>query len=391
MRSALVVGQVALSMTLLLSAGLLLRSFAKVMSVDPGFRTNQVFTFGIGIPEARYNSERKMVAFHERVLRKLHEIPGVEAAALSGRPPLTGSNGTDFQFEAFPVEKRQRPRVAASVVTPEYFRVLSIPLTRGRNFSEYDHADAPRVALVNEAFVKAHSANANPIARRIRTGWENGELNPGGAVSEIVGVVADVRQQSLEIAPQPQIYLCALQYGMEGAVYEVRFAGGEAELSVAAQAAVAAVDGRLQSICVRPMSELVRSSLADRRTAALLLGILALVALGLTAVGIYGVISFLAAQRTSEMAIRMALGAQRWQVARLIVGQGIRLAAIGAVAGAVASLWAGQLLRAHLYETPTSDPLTIGGAAALLLATAAAACAAPAVRVAATDVSRSLN
>jgi len=277
------------------------------------------------------------------------------------------------------------------VVTPEYFRVLSIPLRRGRTFSEYDHADAPRVALVNEAFVKAHSANANPIARRIRTGWENGELNPGGAVSEIVGVVADVRQQSLEIAPQPQIYLCALQYGMEGAVYEVRYAGGEAELSVAAQAAVAAVDGRLQSIRVRPMSELVRSSLADRRTAALLLGILALVALGLTAVGIYGVISFLATQRTSEMAIRMALGAQSWQVARLIVGQGIRLAAIGAVAGAVASLWAGQLLRAHLYETPTSDPLTIGGAAALLLATAAAACAAPAVRVAATDVSRSLN
>jgi putative ABC transport system permease protein len=266
-------------------------------------------------------------------------------------------------------------------VSPEYFRVLSIPLRGGRSFSEFDHADAPRVAVVNEAFAKAYGS---PIGKRIRTSWQNGELNPGGAVSEIVGVAGDVRQKSLEIAPLPQIYLSALQYGMEGGAYVFRAAGGQAALEAAAQAAVAAVDGRLQSIRLNPMSEFVRHSVADRRMAALLLGLLAAVALGLTAVGIYGVISFLAAQRTQEMSIRMALGAQGWQVASLIVGQGIRLAAIGILIGAAASLWAGWLLRARLYEIPPSDPVSIVGAAALLLATTAAACGVPAARVTST-------
>jgi putative ABC transport system permease protein len=391
LRSAMVIGQVALSMTLLLSAGLLLRSFVRVMSVDPGFRTGQVFQFGIGIPEARYNTERKIVEFHQRVLRKLQEIPGVEAASFSGRLPLTGTFGTAFEFEAAPVEKRLRPRIPVNVVSPDYFRVLSIPLRAGRSFSEYDHADAPRVALVNEAFVKAYSANANPIGRRIRTSLDNGELNPGGAVSEIAGVASDVRQQSLETAAQPQIYLCALQYGLEGGAYVFRSARGEAGLAAAAQAAVAEVDGRLQSIHVRPMSEFVQNSVSDRRTAALLLGMLAVVALGLTAVGIYGVIAFLATQRTPEMAIRLALGAQSWQVARLIVGHGLRLATIGIAAGAVGSAWAGALLRAQLFETLAFDPVTMGCAAVLMLATAAAACAAPAKRVSSTSLRRFLS
>src|SRR5258706_13740051 len=168
---------------------------------------------------------------------------------------------------------------------------------------------------------------------------------------------------------------------MEGGAYVFSAAGSEGKLSRAAQAAVAAVDGRLQTIRVKPMSEFVLNSLADRRTAALLLGLLALVALGLTAVGIYGVVSFLATQRIPEMSIRLALGAQGWQVARLIVEQGVRLAAIGVLVGAVASLWAVWLLRAHLYETSAADPVTIAGAAALLLATAAAACAGPALRI----------
>jgi putative ABC transport system permease protein len=384
-RRALIVGQVALSMTLLLSAGLLLRSFFNVMSIDPGFRTSQVFEFGIGIPEARYNTERKMVAFHSQVLRKLRETTGIEAAAVTSSLPLTGTRGTDFEFEGSPIEKRQRPRVVVSVVSPQYFRVLSIPLRGGRTFSEFDHADAPRVALVNEAFAKAYGS---PIGKRIRTSWQNGALNPGGAVSEIVGVAGDVRQKSLETAPLPQIYLCALQYGMEGGAYVFRAKG----IAVAAPAAVAAVDGRLESIRVKPMSEFVFNSVADRRMAALLLGLLAAVALGLTAVGIYGVISFLTAQRAQEMWIRIALGAQGWQVAALIVGQGIRLAAIGILVGAAASLWAGWLLRAHLYEIPPSDPLTMAAAAALLLVMAAAACGAPALscyhRTDATDCTR---
>jgi predicted permease len=391
LRSVLVVAQVALSMTLLLSAGLLLRSFFRLMSVDPGFQTARVFKFGIGIPEARYDTERKMIAFHRRLIRKLEEIPGVEVAAQSGRLPLTGSIGTDFEFESAPVERIRRPRVPVNPVSPGYFRALSIPLISGRDFSEYDLADKPRVALVNEAFVRAYSPHANPIGKRIRTGFENGELNPGGAVSEIVGVAGDVRQFSLEIAPKPQVYLCAFQYGLEGGTYVLRAAGSEAALSGATQAALASIDGRLQQIHVRPMSETVRNNLGDRRVAVLLLGVLSLAALGLTAVGIYGVMSFLATQRMREMAIRMALGAHTWQVAGLIVRQGLVLAVAGVSIGALASVWAGSWLRAQLYETSGFDPLAVCAAAALLLAAAMLACAAPALRAAATPVSRLLQ
>ena len=391
LRSVLVVAQVALSMTLLLSAGLLLRSFFRLMSVDPGFRTARVFKFGIGIPEARYDTERKMIAFHQRLIRKLEEIPGVEAAAQSGWLPLTGSVGTDFEFESAPVERMHRPRMPVNPVSPGYFRALSIPLISGRDFSEYDLADKPRVAVVNEAFVRAYSPHANPIGKRIRTGFENGELNPGGAVSEIVGIAGDVRQFSLEIAPKPQVYLCALQYGLEGGTYVLRAGPTETSLPTAVQAVVAAVDPRLQQIHVHPMSDIVRNNLGDRRIAALLLGILSLAALGLTAVGIYGVISSLATQRMREMAIRVALGAQRWQVAGLIVRQGLVLAVTGVSIGALASVWAGSLLRAQLYETSGFDPLTVCATAALLLTAALLACAAPAGRAASAPVSRLLQ
>ncbi|HTM48318.1 MAG TPA: ADOP family duplicated permease [Bryobacteraceae bacterium] len=391
LRSGLVVVQVALSMTLLLGAGLLLRSFVKVMSVDPGFRASQVFQFGVGIPEARYDTERKMVAFHQQVLRNLNQSPGVESAAFSSRLPLAGTMGTDFEFVESPVDKERRPRAGASVVTPDFFRVLSIPLHGGRGFTELDHPDAPRVALVNEAFVRAYTGGRSPLGRRIRTGFQNGELNPGGAVSEIVGVVGDVRQRSLEVLPQPQVYLCGLQYGLEGGSYIFRAAGTPAALSSTARDAVASVDGRLQSIRLRAMSDVVALSQSGRRSAALLSGLLALVALALTAVGIYGVVSFLAAQRIPEMSIRLALGARPWQVTRLIVEQGVRLAAIGIVTGAVASLWAASLLRAGLYETPVTDPLTMLASAALLLSTAIAACLGPAARAGLRDVRSNLR
>jgi predicted permease len=390
LRAALVIGQVALSMTLLLCAGLLARSFFKLMSVDPGFRTDRVFEFGIGIPEARYNTERKIAAFHSRLIRGLSEIPGVESAAFMGRPPLTGGMGTDFEFETSPVERHERPRVPVNVVSPGYLRTLSIPLSEGRDFSEHDLPETPRVALVNEAFVRAYSPRQSPIGRRIRTGFENGELNPGGALSEIVGVAGDVRQFSLEIAPAPQVYLCSLQYGLEGGAYVLRTTGGGAGFATAVQAAVSSVDPRLETIRVRPMSEFVRRNLGDRRVAALLLAMLSIAALALTAVGIYGVISLMAAQRMREMAVRVALGARSWQVAALIVGQGIALTAMGIIIGGLGSLWAGSLLRSQLYETSAIDPLALSIAAALLLITAAGACAAPAWRVVRAPLTRLL-
>ncbi len=390
LRGALVVGQVALSMTLLLCAGLLARSFVRLMSVDPGFRTDRVYEFGIGIPEARYNTERKLAAFHQRLIRSLAEIPGVESAAFLARPPLTGSVGTDFEFETSPMDRKQRPRVAVNVVSPGYLQTLSIPLTAGRNFSEHDLPETPRVTLVNEAFVRAYSPRQNPIGRRIRTTFENGELNPGGAVSEIVGIAGNVRQFSLEIAPAPQIYLCSQQYGLEGGAYVLRTVGTEAKLAAAARTAVASVDPHLEPIHVKPMSEIVRSNLGDRRVAAMLLGILSLAALALTAVGIYGVISLMAAQRMREMAVRVALGARSWQIAALILGQGIGLTLTGIAIGGLAGSWASSLLRSRLYETSPTDPVTLAASAALLLATAVAACAPPALRVIGSPLSRLL-
>jgi predicted permease len=387
--SSLVIGQVALSVMLLLASGLLLRSFFGLLATNPGFRSEQVLRFGIGLPEKRYGADLQMLAFHRELLDRLSRIPGIEAAGLAARLPVSGEGfSTAFLFDG--AAKETAREVALNVVSPGYFEALKIPRLTGRGFSRQDGPDAPRVVLVNRAFARAWSPDRSAAGRRVRLGWTS-ELNPQGTVWEIAGVVGDVRQRALEEEGKPEIYLPASQYPLDGGSYVLRTARRDPALAAAVRAEVAAIDPRLERIEVRPFADAVRDSLADRRLALLLTGVFAGVALLLTAVGLYGVVAYSVAQRQREMALRLTLGAQVGQVARLVLEQGLRLTAAGLILGLASFYALGRLIESHLYGVTATDPLTAAGVAAILVLIALAACATPSLRASRTEPMRSIR
>jgi putative ABC transport system permease protein len=390
--SSLVVGQVALSVMLLLASGLLLRSFFDLLALDPGFQSAGVLRFGIGLPEKRYDSDRKMLAFHQALFDRLSRLSGVEAVGAAARLPVSGEGfSTGFVFEGAPPPSRdEAPEVAINVASPGYFTALRIPRLAGRGFSPQDGPDAPRVALVNRAFVRAYSTDRGAVGRRLKLGWTS-EINPAGTVWEIVGVVGDVRQRALEEAGKAEIYLPTSQYPLDGCSYVLRTARRDPALATAVRASVAALDPQLERIEPRPFADAVRDSLSDRRLALLLTGLFAVVALLLTAVGIYGVVAYSVAQRRREIALRLTLGAQVWQVARLVLGQGLRLTVLGIVLGLAGFYALGRLIESHLYGVTATDPLTAVGVAAVLALISLLACAVPSLRASRTEPMSSIR
>ncbi|MEO6195103.1 MAG: ABC transporter permease [Thermoanaerobaculia bacterium] len=389
--ASLVVGQVALSVMLLLASGLLLRSFFDLLATDPGFQSAEVLRFGIGLPEKRYDSDRKMLAFHQDLLDRLARLSGVEAAGAVARLPVSGEGfGTRFSFEEAPPPSRDAPAVAINVASPGYFTALSIPRLAGRGFSPQDGPDAPRVALVNRAFARAYSTGRDAVGRRIRLSWTS-EINPAGTAWEIVGVVGDVRQRALAEESRPEVYLPVSQYPLDGGSYVLRTARRDPELAAAVRASVTALDPQLERIELRPFADAVRDSLADRRLALLLTALFAGVALLLTAVGIYGVVAYSVARRRREIALRLTLGAQVWQVARLVLGQGLRLTVLGTALGLVGFHALGRLIESHLYGVTATDPLTTAGVVAVLALISLAACAVPSLRASRTEPMRSIR
>lgn len=384
--SSLVVGQVALSVMLLLASGLLLRSFFDLLATDPGFQSAGVLRFGIGLPEKRYDSDRKMLAFHQALFDRLSQLPQVEAAGAAARLPVSGEGfSTGFIFEgAPPAAGEEAPEVAINVASPGYFTALKIPRLAGRGFSPQDGPDAPRVVLVNRAFARAYSPDRNAVGRRIELSWTS-EINPSGTVWEIVGVVGDVRQRALAEEGTAEIYLPVSQYPLDGASYVLRTARRDPELATAVRASVTALDPQLERIELRPFADALRDSLADRRLAMLLTGLFALVALLLTAVGLYGVVAYSVAQRRREIALRLTLGAQVWQVARLVLGQGLRLTVLGTALGLAGFYALGRLIESHLYGVTATDPLTAAGVVAVLALISLLACALPSLRASRTE------
>jgi putative ABC transport system permease protein len=372
-RAVLVVTQVALSLVLLLSAGLLFRSFLHVISIDPGFDSTHALHFGIGLPESRYSTASALIDFHRNLLARLSVLPGVESAGAAQYLPLLGvsSIGGSFQITGSAIPRPQWPRAWTNFATPGYFAAMRIPILQGRDFSwQDDRLTTPGVAIVNQTFVRTYLRDRRPIGTRIDLNWGR------AAQWDIIGVTADARQVSLDREPVPQIYLSMTQIGAEGCIYVVR---GHPDARAVA-AAVSDRDPRLERISVVPLQLTVERSLSRRAVAIRLVGAFGALALLLTAVGLYGVLAFRAASRAREMAIRMALGATTTHVRGLIFTEALGLAAAGTIAGLVVFWFARDFLKSQLYGVGPADPIAIGAAAAAILLVALAAAAAPSGR-----------
>ncbi len=383
LRGALVLTQVALSVVLLLSAGLLLRSFFRLLATSPGFETAHALSFGIGLPEKRYDTTLKEIAFHRELLRRLGEAPGVASAGAAHRLPLIGGTigpGGSLQIWGAHIPIPQRPRSWVNAATPGYFAAMGIPLIEGRDFSwRDDRAGEHRVAIVNQTFARTYLRGRRALGTLLDVRWVS-DLNPLGVTWEIVGVAGDTRQANLDHEPIPEIFLSVTQVGMDGGVYAIRTRGTDAGVARTISNAVAEQDPRIQRVAVRPLQLVVERNLGSRSGTIRLVGGFGLLALLLTAVGVYGIVAFRASERSREMAIRVALGATASEIRGLVLGHGLRLAAGGTAAGVTVFWLASPLLKGLLYGVAAADPVSIAAVVALVVAVSVGAALGPSRR-----------
>jgi predicted permease len=389
-RGALVVTEIALSLVLMIAAGLLLRSFGRLLEVDAGFDPSHVLMARIWLPVPNnpeldpYRPPAKRAAFVQEVLRRTRALPGVQYAAIGAgnAVPLLGPHVSNpFTIEEKADSDVERPTAQFSSVTPEYFRTLSTPLVRGRFLADSDTLDAQPVALVDEAAARRFWPNEDPLGRRFK---------PGGRGSKapwvtIVGIVGDIKTEGFDQPDQPHLYVSMFQNaGYAMAVY-LRADGDPASLTQALRREVQAVDPNLPVFGERTMEDVVSSSLARRRFALQVVGGFGVLALLLAGVGVYGVVAYSVSQRTREIGIRLALGASSGAILRWVFSQGMRLTLIGTAAGLVGAFALTRLLSGLLFGVSAADPVTYAGLALLLASVALLACYIPARRATKVD------
>jgi len=379
LRSALVVVEVALALVLLAGAGLMIKSFWRLQQVDPGFDPQSLLSLEVTLPAAKYPEQHQRAAFYQQALEKISALPGVRAAAVINSPPFSGRRN----ISVFRIEGRPEPRGVADApladfrfVSPDYFKLMGIPLVRGRTFTEGDAGNAPKVALINPAFAERYAAGEDLMGRRLRVGddWHT-----------VVGVVGNIRQSGLDEEAAPHVYVPYQQIASSRAGLLVRTAADPLGFTAAVRGEIQAIDREQPTYNVSTMTAMMAASAAPRRLNLLLLGSFALVALLLAAVGIYGVMANLVTQRTNEIGLRMALGARPGDVLRLVIGRGMKLTLFGAAVGLGASFALLRAMTTLLFGVSATDPLTLAGVAALLLLVALAACWVPARRAAGVD------
>jgi putative ABC transport system permease protein len=379
-RSALVIAELGLALLLLVGAGLLGKAFWQLTSVAPGFNPKNVVTMRVELPEARYKTVAPQTQFRQTVLDNLNALPGVEAAIISELPLGGNALNHNFIIEGRPpIPKGEEPELYSRSIMGAYLKVLGIPLLQGRALNRDDRADTPAVGVINESMARQYFRGQNPIGARIR--WARSE---GVDWITIVGVVGNVRHFGLANSEEPAIYTPYAQSGQDWkrwSEFVIRTPGKiDATLIAQLKQMIWQVDPAIPVTQVRAMSEVLSESLAAQRFNTLLLAIFAGVALLLASVGLYGVLAFSVAQRTREIGIRMALGAQAGDVLRLVLRQGLGLSLVGVALGIAASLAGTRVLRGLLYGVAPTDPATFAAVALLLVTVALFACLIPARR-----------
>jgi putative ABC transport system permease protein len=380
LRGVLLVAEVSLAVVLLIGAGLLARSFIRLMSVDPGLRTDGVLTMQLTLPWARYDTEQKRAEFHRELAHRIEAMPGVHAAGGIHFLPFRGYfMNTRISVWPFvvdgqpPVRPGQEPDADFRIVTPGFFSAMGIPLREGRYFSVRDSREAPAAVIVNEALVRRHFKGRNPIGRRLR-------VPPDHPGREIIGVVGDAKLYFLDWKAEPAIYVPHAQEPAQVMSLVVHSSRGPGSLVPAIRREVRALDPEQPVSDVKTMASVVADSAMIRRVSVYMLGAFAGLAMVLATVGIYGLTAYTVSQRLQEIGIRMALGAQRRDVLRLVVGRSIGLAVIGAILGILGALVASRIIEGLLFGVGKSDPLVVIGVPLGLLAVAAVASYLPARR-----------
>src|SRR6266487_4485864 len=389
LRNGLAIAEVALALVLLSGAGLLMKSFARLQNVNPGFNPRNALTFEVSLPKIRYPDNPSIVRFNNEAQRRIAALPGVQAAGFSTILPLAGTNSdSSFAIEGQPSNDRSpSPDEENRQVSPDYFRALEIPLIKGRFFADADKADAPPVIIVNQAFAKKFWPKQDAVGKRIVMGGMSEHPN----WITIVGVVGDVRHFGLDVDPKPEMYVPFAQDPYFTTIYVVRSNQDPASLLPAIRREIQAIDSAVPLANVRTFENVIADSIAPRRLSVVLLGVFAGVAVLLASVGIYGVMSFLVVQRTQEIGVRMALGAQRSDVLKLILGRSLKLISAGAAIGLVVTLMSTSTLQALLYNVSAFDTPTFVLVTILLAAVALAASYLPAMRATKADPMAALH
>jgi putative ABC transport system permease protein len=386
-RRVIIAAEVAVAVTLLSGAGVLMRSFQRLVNVDPGFKPAGVMSLRVQLPQQGYATADKQWLFATQLRDKMAAIPGAQAVSLSEYLPLDGG-GFGFNFVvrgAPPLRPQDQPGSEVRRVMPEFFDVLGIPVQKGRAFSADDRLGAPDVIIVNAEFARRHFANEDPVGKAVQIGWGANLTNDPDVYRTIVGVVGDVKANEVAAPPDPTIYVPMAQRPVPRLSVAIRSAVPPATLATAARKAVRELDGTMPVFAVRTMEEMVAGSISRQKFVAVLIGIFAAVALVLAAVGLYGVIAYGVSQRTHEMGVRVALGATRESVSGMIVREGLTVTAAGLVVGLGVAVLSSGVLKSLLYEVKPTDPVTLAAVAAVLVLVAALASYLPARRAARVD------
>lgn len=385
LRGALVVMETAGGLVLLVVAGLLLRSFHRLLSVDPGLNPRNVLTLTFDLPETKYNDQQQM-DFYIQMLSRVRNLPGVASAGAVTPLPLSGNNAMiTFQIEGHPVAKSEEPSADIEIASPGFFNTLNIPLLRGRDFSERDDSKSPSVVVVNEAFAHKYFPNEDAVGKHITPGASNSGTPPA---REIIAVVGNVKNRSLDAEDVPVYYIPSTQLNFGSMAVCLRTSNDPHSIASAVRNVVSSMDPDLPVYDIKTMEEYLASSVATQRFNAMLLEAFAGLALLLTGIGLYGVIAYAVAQRTHEIGVRMTLGASRSQVVTMVLKSGLQLTGIGVVSGVVFSLIAARFATSFsslLFGIKSTDVVTFSAVIVMVTAVSLLACYIPAYRASKVD------
>jgi putative ABC transport system permease protein len=383
-RALLVVSELALSFVLLVGAGLFLRSFLHLRDVSPGFDADRVLTMEIALPDTKYHTLEEQARFFQQLFQRLNATPGIEAAGAIDPLPFGGSSsGSSFKIEEHPpLPPAERLKAGVRCISPDYFRALGIRLVKGRLLTEQDNQEAPKAMLINETLARRYFPDEDPIGKHASAGT----AFVAGKTYEIVGIVSDTKHKTLDLEAEPEFFVTYLQAPQPYLTLALRTTTADPEsMTASVRSQVQQLDSEQPIYNVKPMKELLADSIATQRFNTMLLMIFALLAMVLASIGIYGVMSYAVTQRTKEIGIRMALGAQVTDVMRMIIRQGITMVSIGIALGLAVAFALTRVLDNLLYEVSATDTATFLLVATVLTLVALVACVVPARRAAKVD------